>query len=198
MIKCGNCGANKYKHVSKRTLKDGSIRQYPKLRCSSYTTEPCGAPVYDPDEMYGALAETVLDQLGDFEVVHRQYARGAENLARVNELQASIRHYMEGLTPGGAFAVGGFIQRQAEEALQKFGVELGKIDPESTKDRWTYKSMGVTYRDHWKKLGTDQMEKDLLRAGISFVVYPEHCDLLIPDDVKSRLVVKKDYFEKKL
>jgi DNA invertase Pin-like site-specific DNA recombinase len=198
VIKCGNCGANMYKHVSKRKRPDGSERLYPKLRCSSYTKEPCGAPVFDPEEMYGALADTVLDQLGDFEVVHREYARGAENLARVNELQASIKHYMDGLAPGGSFAVGGFIQKQAQEALQKLGAELETIDPETTQDRWHYKTMGVTYREHWSKVGTDQMEKDLVRGGITFLVYRDHCDLLIPDDVKQRLVVKDDYFKKKL
>jgi DNA invertase Pin-like site-specific DNA recombinase len=198
VIKCGICGANMYKHVSKKKRADGSERAYPKLRCSSYTKEPCGAPVFDPDEMYGALADTVLDQLGDFEVVHREYARGAENLARVNELQASIKHYMDGLAPGGSFAVGGFIQKQAQEALQKLGAELETIDPETTQDRWHYKTMGVTYREHWSKVGTDQMEKDLVRGGITFLVYRDHCDLLIPDDVKQRLVVKDDYFKKKL
>ncbi|MGW1234675.1 recombinase family protein [Streptomyces californicus] len=198
VIKCGTCDANMYKHISTKKRTNGTVKLYPKLRCSSYTREPCGAPVFDPDEMYGALADTVLGQLGDFEVIHREYARGAENLARVTELQASITHYMDGLAPGGVFAVGGFIQEQAKEALQKLGAELEKIDPDSTKDRWTYRSMGVTYRQHWATLGTDQMEKDLLRAGITFVVHQEYCDLLIPDDVKSRLVVKDDYFKKKL
>ncbi|MFI6685343.1 recombinase family protein [Streptomyces sp. NPDC050485] len=198
VIKCGNCLANMYKHVSTKQRKNGEVRRYPKLRCSTYTTEPCGAPVFDPDVMYTALSDTALDQLGDYEVVHREYAMGAENLARVTELQASIKHYMDGLAPGGTFSVGGFIQKQAEETLQSLGVELQQIDPESTKDRWTYTSMGVTYREHWTRLGTEQIEKDLLRAGITFVVHPDHCDLLIPDDVKSRLVIRKDYFEKKL
>ncbi|QKW48846.1 recombinase family protein [Streptomyces buecherae] len=198
VIKCGVCGANMYKHVTAKKRKDGSVRRHARLRCSSYTKEPCGAPTYDPDEMYGALAGTALDQLGGFEVVHRAYARGAENLARATELQASIKHYMDGLAPGGSFAVGGFIQKQAQEALQKLGAELEAIDPESTKDRWIYKSLGLTYSQHWSQLGADQMEKDLLRAGITFVVHQEQCDLLIPDDVKSRLIVKDDYFKKKL
>jgi hypothetical protein len=94
--------------------------------------------------------------------------------------------------------VGGFIQKQAQEALQKLGAELETIDPETTQDRWHYKTMGVTYRKHWSKVGTDQMEKDLVRGGITFLVYRDHCDLLIPDDVKQRLVVKDDYFKKKL
>ncbi|MEV6550465.1 recombinase family protein [Streptomyces sp. NPDC051597] len=198
VVLCGSCRANMYKHVSRKTLKDGSTRKYPKLRCSSYTTEPCGAPVFDPDEVYGALSAAALTELGDYEVVHREYARGAENLARVSELEASIKHYMDGLAPGGSFAVGGFIQKQAQEVLHQLGAELQTIDPETTKDRWTYKSMGVTYRQHWSELGTAQMEKDLLRAGITFLVYEDHADLLIPDDVKQRLVVRDDYFKKRL
>ncbi|WP_344961218.1 recombinase family protein [Streptomyces thioluteus] len=195
VIQCGNCQANIYKHVTKKKRKDGTTRSTSRLRCSSYTKEPCGAPSFDPDEMYGALADTVLDELGDYEVIHREYARGAENLARVTELQGSIKHYMDGLVPGGAFAVGGFIQKQAEEALQKLGAELSGIDPESTQDSWHYRSIGVTYREHWSNLGIDQMEKDLLRGGITFLVHTDHCDLLIPDDVKQRLVVKDDYFK---
>ncbi|MGW5115003.1 recombinase family protein [Streptomyces noursei] len=198
VILCGNCGANMYKHVTKRKRKDGSTRTNARLRCSTYTTEPCGAPTFNPDEMYGALADTVLDQLGHYEVIHREYARGAENLARVTDLKASVKHYMDGLAPGGSFSVGGFIQKQAEEALQKFGAELESIDPESTQDRWRYRPMGVTYSEHWSKLGTDQMEKDLLRGGITFLVHGGQCELLIPDDVKQRLVVKDDYFKKKL
>ncbi len=192
MIKRGVCGTNMYKHVTAKKRKDGSVRRHARLRCSSYTKEPYGAPTYDPDEMYGALAGTALDQLGGFEVVHRAYARGAENLARATELQASIKHYMDGLAPGSSFAVG------AQETLQKLGAELGSIAPESTKDRWIYKPLGLTYSQHWSQLGADQMEKELLRAGITFVVHQEQCDLLIPDDVKSRLIVKDDYFKKKL
>jgi hypothetical protein len=197
VIKCGHCGANMYQHVSYKNLKAGR-KEYRKLRCSSYTKGPCGGPVFDAEPAYASLSATVLDQLGDYEVVHREYARGAENLARVTELQASIQHYMEGLAPGGMYHQAGFLTKQATETLQSLGAELESIDPESTKDRWTYKSKGVTYRDHWASLGVAQMEEDLRRAGITFVVHPDHADLLIPDDVKQRLAVKDDYFKKKL
>ncbi|MFG3582598.1 recombinase family protein [Streptomyces sp. NPDC047990] len=197
VIKCGHCLANMYKHVSYKNLKSGR-RHYLKLRCSTYTTEPCGGPTFDSEPTYAALSATALDQLGDFEVVHREYARGAENLARVTELQASIQHYMEGLAPGGMYHQAGFLTRQATETLASLSAELEAIDPESTKDRWTYQSKGVTYREHWEALGLAQMEQDLLRAGITFVVYPDRAELLIPDDVKQRLAVKDDYFKKKL
>jgi hypothetical protein len=186
------------KHVSTKKRANGEVRLYPKLRCLSYTKQPCGGPVFDADEIYGALSETVLEQLGDYEVVHRQYARGAENLARVNELRASIEHYMTGLAPGGVFHVGGFIQKQAEEALRKFGAELESIDPETTRDRWNYYTKGLTYREHWNAHGVPQMEEDLVRAGITFLVYRDHAELLIPEDVKQRLVVKEEYFRKRV
>ncbi|MEU8948744.1 recombinase family protein [Streptomyces sp. NPDC048489] len=197
VVKHGHCGANMYRHVSYKDLKSGR-REYVKLRCSSYTKEPCGGPVFDAEPVYAALAATALDQLGAYEVVHREYARGAESLARVTELQASIRHYMEGLAPGGMYAGGGFMTRQASETVQSLSAELETIDPESTVDRWTYVSKGVTYREHWESLGVVQMEEDLRRAGITFVVYPDRAELLIPDDVKDRLAIREDYFKNKL
>lgn len=198
VVKCGVCETNMVKHISTKKRANGEVRRYPKLRCSSYTRQPCGGPVFDADEIYGALSDTVLEQLGDYEVVHRQYTRGAENLARVNELRASIQHYMTGLAPGGTFHVGGFIQKQAEEALQKLGAELESIDPETTQDRWNYYSKGLTYREHWNTLGVAQMEEDLVRAGITFLVHRDRAELLIPEDVKQRLVIKDDYFNKRV
>ncbi|MCZ4119006.1 recombinase family protein [Streptomyces sp. H39-S7] len=199
VVKHGHCGENMYKHTTRKKRKSGKIDVYNTLRCSSYTREPCGGPTHpDADAVYASLADTVLEQLGDYEVIHRQYTRGAENLARVSDLEASIKHYMDGLEPGGSFAVGGFIQRQATETLQQLGAELSAIDPDTTQDRWEYKSKGVTYGEHWATMGMDQMEDDLVRAGITFVVYAEHADLLIPDDVKTRLVVRDDYFKKRL
>lgn len=199
VIKCGHCGENMYKHRTTKTLTSGAVREYFKLRCSSYTKKPCGGPAFpDSDSYYAALSDTVLEQLGDFEVVHREYSRGSENLARVTELKASIEHYMKGLAPGGQFSGGGFIQEAAQKTLQQLGEELNSIDPESTQDRWEYKSKGLTYREHWTRLGVGQMEEDLRRAGITFVVYKDRAELLIPDDVKQRLVVKEDYFKKSL
>ncbi|MFD8088939.1 recombinase family protein [Streptomyces malaysiensis] len=199
VIKCGKCGENMYQHVVKRKRQDGSVYTNDALRCASKTKDDCGGPRFPKSELtYSALTDTVLEQIGDYEVVHRQYSRGAENLARVTELQASIKHYMEGLEPGGMYADAGFMTKQATETLKKMGAELAAIDPETTEDRWEYKSKGVTYREHWSSVGLKQMEEDLVRAGITFVLYEGRAELLIPDDVKQRLVMKDDYFKKKL
>jgi hypothetical protein len=103
---------------------------------------------------------------------------------------------MRELEPGGQFKVGGFIEKQAMDTLNALGNELSKIDPETTEDRWTYESKGVTYRRHWETEGEDQMEEDLRRAGITFVIHQDHADLNIPEDVKERLVVRDDFFKK--
>jgi DNA invertase Pin-like site-specific DNA recombinase len=199
VIKCGNCGENVYKHTTKKKRKSGVTRVYHNLRCSSYTKVPCGASSFpDADGIYADLADTVLEQIGDYEVVHREYSRGAESLTRVTELQESIKHYMTGLAPGGMYHNAGFMTKQAMETLQQLSAELATIAPEATEDRWVYKTRGVTYREHWNALGVAQMGEDLLRAGIVFVLHEDHADLLIPDDVKQRLVVKDDYFMKKL
>jgi hypothetical protein len=50
---------------------------------------------------------------------------------------------MDGLAPGGAFAVGGFVREQAEEMFQDLSGELKKSDPEKIKDRWMCKPMAV-------------------------------------------------------
>ncbi|WP_405997381.1 recombinase family protein [Streptomyces sp. NBC_00829] len=199
VVKCGVCGENMYKHTSKKKLASGETRVYHSLRCASYTKTPCGGPSHpDCDSIYAALSDTVLEQIGDYEVVHRQYSRGAENLARVTELQESIKHYMSGLAPNGMYHNAGFITKQAQESLQNLNAELATIAPETTEDRWEYKSKGVTYQQQWAARGVAQMEEDLLRAGITFVVHEDRAELLIPDDVRKRLVVKEDYFARKL
>ncbi|ARX87914.1 hypothetical protein SMD44_07399 [Streptomyces alboflavus] len=199
VVKCGTCGDNMYKHVTKKKRKSGKVAMYSAIRCASRTKTPCGGPSFPrADDIYGALSDTVLDQIGDYAVVHREYSRGAETLARTTELKESIKHYMSGLAPGGIYHDSGYVTKQAEETLQKLNAELGTIDPDSTVDRWTYNSKGVTYRQHWSSLGVQQMEEDLVRAGITFVLHEGHADLLIPEDVKKRLVVKKDYFKKKI
>lgn len=198
IIKCGTCGRNYYDTEKSWVRASGEVMREARLRCASFANGGvCGAPVIpDPKKLYATLRRTVLEELGDFEVVYRTYARGSENLARKVELEASIQHYMSELEPGGQFKVGGFIEKQAMETLNALGNELSKIDPETTEDRWTYESKGVTYRRHWEVEGEDQMEEDLRRTGITFVIHQDHADLNIPEDVKERLVVRDDFFKK--
>jgi DNA invertase Pin-like site-specific DNA recombinase len=198
IIVCGTCGRNYYDTEKTWARVSGEVMRESRLRCASFANGGvCGAPVIpDPKKLYATLRKTVLEELGDFEVVYRTYARGSENLARKVELEASIQHYMRELEPGGQFKVGGFIEKQAMDTLNALGNELSKIDPETTEDRWTYESKGVTYRRHWETEGEDQMEEDLRRTGITFVIHQDHADLNIPEDVKERLVVRDDFFKK--
>ncbi|OKH95438.1 recombinase family protein [Streptomyces uncialis] len=202
VIKCGFCGAveNMYQHITKKKRKDGTYRiSGNKMRCQSATKLGiCGGPTFDPEDTYGALTSTVLDQIGAMEVIHREYARGSENLMKKKELEASIKYHMKELAPGGSYSVGGFIESEARRTLASIGDQLSRIDPVSLEDRWIYASKGVTYQQHWEREGLHQMESDLIRAGITFVMYEDRAELLIPEDVKQRLVVKDDYFKKRV
>ncbi|KPI24590.1 Resolvase domain-containing protein [Actinobacteria bacterium OV320] len=198
IMKCGRCGSNWYLSQKTWTLRDGTKKTEPRLRCASFVGgNACGmAAFHEPDKVFSLVKDTILEDIGDYEVVHREYAKGSENLARKLELEASISHYMKELEPGGRFKVGGFIERQAMETLTSINNELEQIDPDSVEDRWIYESKGMTYRAHWETEGRVKMEEDLRRAGITFVIQEDgYGDLLIPEDVKERLIVRRDYFQ---
>ncbi|QNE73952.1 hypothetical protein F0344_04450 [Streptomyces finlayi] len=197
-IKCGRCGKNWYDTSKTWKRVSGEVVNTNRLRCSSYLTGACGMKALnEPEKIYTLLKDTVLDEIGDYQVVHRKYARGDDNLARKLQLEEQISHYMTSLEPGGAYRDGGFIESRAKETLASLGRELASIDPESVEDRWTYETQGVTYRQHWENHGVEQMEEDLIRSGITFVIYEDHADLNVPHDIKERLVVRGDFFEKK-
>ena len=199
IIKCGRCGCNWYDTQKTWTRASGEVIRTSRLRCASYLERSCGAKaINEPSKIYDLLRDTVLEEIGDQEVVHREYARGSENLTRKLHLEEQISHYMRELEPGGSFTMGGFIEDRARETLNSLGRELAEIDPESTEDRWIYESKGVTYRQHWESRGPDQMEDDLKRGGITFVLYDDYAELSVPEDVKERLVVRSDFFERKL
>jgi DNA-binding HxlR family transcriptional regulator len=94
--------------------------------------------------------------------------------------------------------VGGVSEKKAVATLQSLGQQLSEIDPESTQDRWVYETQGVTYRQHWEEKGQQQMEEDLRRGDITFVLYEGYTDLKIPEDVRERLVVRPNFFHRKL
>lgn len=198
ILKCGRCGGNWYLSQKSWTLRDGTKKTEPRLRCSSFVSgHACGMPAFhEPSKVFSLIKDTILEDIGDYEVVHREYAKGSENLARKTELETSIKHYMKELEPGGRFHGTGFMEQQAMETLTGLNNELKQIDPDSVSDRWVYESKGMTYRAHWDTEGRIKMENDLRRAGITFVIQEDgYGDLLIPEDVKERLVVRKDYFQ---
>lgn len=199
VIKHGPCGENVYEQQKTWKTVDGTKKKKMSLRCRAISEgRHCpGGEFTNPANIYGSLKSTVLAELGHYEVVHRTYARGTESLARKVELETSIRHYLSGLEPGGRFAVGGFVERQAMETLNALNAELETIDPDSTTDRWIYESKGASYASHWETEGIEAMEKDLLRAGITFILYDGYAELKIPEDIQDRLVVKTNHFEEK-
>jgi len=197
VIVCFSCGGN----YTKRTNQNRG-KKYFYLRCRA-----CNSAGENPEQIYGALVSTVLEELGDHPVEYREYARGEETRKRLREVEAGIEHYMTGLAPGGRFAVGGFVQETAEKTFNALLAEMAAIDPESTKDRWVLTHGGKTYRDQWETGGMEEMTKDLLRAGIKFCIRRETVkgpdgedteqtigELLIPEDVKERLAIREDQF----
>lgn len=190
VIVCRNCKTN----YTVRTSTSRGVR-YKYLRC-----RVCGGKGADPQELYTALVDAVLEELGDHAVEYREYARGAEMRDQLRQLEASIKYYMEGLAPGGRFHRGGFVKETAEETLQSLLKQMDDIDPESAKDRWVLVHGGRTYRQQWEAGGMEGMSHDLIRAGIKFEVgYNEsnelEADLLIPEDVRERLVIREDAFK---
>ncbi len=162
----------------------------------------------DPNPVYERMVLDVLTVLGDVEVQVREYARGAEARAKVKELEESIKYYMEGLEPGGRYSRSQFTRDQAEDSLDRLITELNTIGPETTEDRWVNVANGMTFRQHWEEGGMEAMTADLNRVGVKCEVtrtrIPDqkepqvHLRLLIPADVKNRLILREDDFASKL
>ncbi len=175
---------------------------YQYLRCRNCKSGGLGAP--DPERIYERLVEDVLKVLGDFPVQVRQYAEGTEARKEIKRLQDSIALYMKELEPGGRYTKTRFTKEQAEATLDKLIGELESIDPETAKDRWVNVHGGKTFREHWQEGGMEAMSADLYRVGIRCEIartkVPKvrapkvHLRLLIPKDVRERLVIREDDF----
>ncbi|WJN62830.1 serine integrase [Streptomyces phage phiScoe2] len=197
VLKCVDCMTNMTVHHTRN--KHG---EYAYLRCQSCQSGGLGAP--HPQAVYDALVARVLDSIGDLPVMRREYARGEETRKEVARLEASIAYYMTGLEPGGRYTKTRFTQEQAEQTLDKLIAELEAIDPETTQDRWTEVAHGMTFREHWEQGGIDAMASDLVRVGVVCTVkrtkIPKvrapkvELNLVIPEDVRDRLLVREDSF----
>ncbi|MFG2226009.1 recombinase family protein [Streptomyces sp. NPDC048644] len=197
VIKHETCANNINETNSYKTLSTGEEREYRYLRCPR-CRKP-GFVIPDPEDTYRSLAQAVFGELGDYEVIRREYARGEENRRERKRLEESIAYYMTGLEPGGRFDKAGFIREKAESTLDSLMTDLAKIDPESIKDRWIYQSAGKTYRQHWEAGGIEAMEQDLLSAGITFELGRDAGGevvgkLVIPHDVKKKLIKMGDHW----
>ncbi|MFJ4032240.1 recombinase family protein [Streptomyces griseoluteus] len=194
---CHDCSSNM---IVQRTRVSG--RSYLYLRCGKCKAGGHGAP--NPDEIYGKLVDDVLRVLGDEPVMTREYRQGADARKELQRLEQSISYYMTGLEPGGRFTKTRFTQEKAEKTLDDLIKQLEAIDPESTKDRWVAVHNGKTFRQHWEEGGIDAMAADLLRVGVKCVIKRSkvkgvraphiHMKLMIPKDVRDRLIMKEDDF----
>jgi DNA-directed RNA polymerase subunit RPC12/RpoP len=197
VLKCVECGTNMIVHHTRN--KHG---EYAYLRCQGCKSGGLGSP--HPQDVYDALVQRVLDSIGDLPVMKREYARGEESRKEVQRLEETIAVYMSGLEPGGRYTKTRFTQEQAERTLDKLIAELGAIDPDTTKDRWTEVAGGKTFREHWEEGGIDAMTHDLLRVGVVCEVSREKIPkvraprvqlrLIIPEDVRDRLLLREDSF----
>ncbi|MDT6985885.1 recombinase family protein [Streptomyces lusitanus] len=179
-----------------------SGRSYQYLRCGRCKAGGPGAP--HPDDIYAQLVAKVLRVLGDEPVMTREYRQGAAARAERQRLEQSIGYYMTGLAPGGPFTTTPFTRERAERTLADLIKQLESVDPASTQDRWVAVHNGKTFREHWEEGGMEAMATDLLRVGVRCVVKRTkvqgvraphvHLTLVIPDDVRSRLLLKRDDF----
>lgn len=194
---CHDCSSNM---TVQRTRVSG--RSYLYLRCGKCKAGGHGAP--NPDEIYGQLVDDVLRVLGDEPVMTREYRQGVDSRKELQPLEQSIGYYMTGLEPGGRFTKTRFTQEKAEKTLDDLIKQLESVDPESTKDRWVAVHNGKTFRQHWEEGGIEAMSADLLRVGVKCVIKRSkvekvraphiHMKLLIPKDVRDRLIMKEDDF----
>ncbi|MEV7000599.1 recombinase family protein [Streptomyces sp. NPDC093982] len=194
---CNDCGSNMT--VQNNRVKD---RAYSYLRCGKCKAGGHGAP--NPDEIYGKLVDDVLRVLGDEPVMTREYRQGAEARKEQQRLEQSISYYMTGLEPGGRFTKTRFTKEQAEKTLDDLIKQLEAVDPESTKDRWVAVHNGKSFRAHWEEGGMEAMAADLLRVGVKCKITRTkvkgvraphiHMKLMIPKDVRDRLILKEDDF----
>jgi hypothetical protein len=194
---CGDCGTNMT--VQKTTKRSGEYRY---LRCRACPSGGYGAP--NPDEIYSKLVDEVLAALGHEPVQVREYAPGAAARQEMKELKDSIAYYMKELAPGGRFTKTRFTQERAGETLDDLIDQLATIDLETTKDRWVNVPNGNTFRSRWEECGVEALAADLLRGGVKCEIKrtkvkgvraPEvDMRLVIPTDVRERLIIKQDPF----
>ncbi|MGW3816615.1 hypothetical protein [Streptomyces sp. NPDC005046] len=185
--------------VEKTTTKG---RPYAYLRCSKCKASGRGAP--NPDEIYSKLVDDVLKVLGDEPVMTREYRQGAEARKEQERLEQSVRYYMSGLEPEGRFTKTRFTKEQAEKTLDGLIRQLNELDPDSTQDRWVAVHNGKSFRTRWQEGGMEAMSADLFRVGVKCkikrarvqgVPAPHiHMKLMIPKDVRDRLILKEDDF----
>ncbi|MGV9253362.1 recombinase family protein [Streptomyces sp. NPDC003697] len=194
---CHDCGSN-------MTVQQNRVngRSYSYLRCGKCKAGGHGAP--NPDEIYSKLVDDVLRVLGDEPVMTREYRQGAEARKELQRLEQSISYYMTGLEPEGRFTKTRFTKEQAEKTMDDLIKQLEAIDPESTKDRWVAVHNGKTFRSRWQEGGMEAMAADLLRVGVKCVITRTkvkgvraphiRMKIVIPKDVRKRLILKEDDF----
>ena len=194
---CHDCKTHMTNHTS-----TNRIGTYSYLRCQGCKSGGYGIP--NAEMVYGRLVLDVLEAIGDFPVQVREYAKGADARKEAKRLEESISQYMKDLEPGGRYTKTSFTRERAQATLDRLITELAAIDPATTQDRWVNVHNGKTFREQWEEGGIDAMAADLFRVGIRCEVTrtkvpkqraPEvHLRLLIPKDVRERLVIKEDDF----
>ncbi|WP_108999408.1 recombinase family protein [Streptomyces rishiriensis] len=194
---CDDCRSNM---TVQKTSHKG--RSYEYLRCGKCKGGGHGAP--NPEHIYGQLVGDVLKVLGEEPVMTREYRQGAEARKEQKRLEESVSYYMTGLEPGGRFTKTRFTREQAEKTMDDLIKQLEAIDPESTQDRWVAVHNGKSFRERWEEGGMEAMGADLHRVGVKCTIKRTKVQgvraphirmkLMIPRDVRDRLILKEDDF----
>ncbi|PPS69037.1 hypothetical protein BV882_29835 [Streptomyces sp. 46] len=189
VILCGYCKGKMRMHVSRRETKNGR-KEYPKFRCVSprlvggRTRYGCEDQVsWDPGRLLVALEHRFLEEFGDTEAEERIYVVGEDHETRMREIEQFVPVIMADMEPGRRYGTA-LMRPRAEKMLDKLNAEYEALSKAPTGDRWEYRSLGKTWRQHWKTARLPELEKLMRKNGVQFLCYPESFELFIPERLK--------------
>ncbi|MFI9202604.1 recombinase family protein [Streptomyces sp. NPDC053048] len=164
-----------------------------------------GKPMPHAEEIYSEVVRQILEKIGGYEVEERIYYKADKIREEAKLLHEQVSYYVSGLEPGGLLTRTEPIKLMSEERLKTLMMKLENLPPEALKDRWEVRGTGRSYAEEYKKRGVEGLEEALERGGVKIHLHREYgadrsekiirMKVLIPKDIRSRLVIKPNPFE---
>ncbi|MFF4529267.1 recombinase family protein [Streptomyces sp. NPDC001407] len=171
------------------------------LRCTGCKKKP----MPKAEEIYAEVIKRTLAAIGTWEVQERIYYKADKIREEAKLLQEQVAYYVSGLEPGGLLTRTEPIKVMSEERLNTLMMKLENLPPEALRDRWEVKGTGRTYSEEYAERGIEGLEEALERGGIKVHLHREYganrnekiikMKVLLPKDLRSRLVIKPNPFE---
>ncbi|WP_371630222.1 recombinase family protein [Streptomyces sp. NBC_00341] len=188
VVRCGYCKGKMRLHVSRKERKDGSRAEYPKYRCVSprmadgRTRYGCAEQIpWEPGRLLAAFEHHLMGQFGDRDVEERIYVVGEDIEGRMAEIQELASRIMADMEPGRRYSTA-LMQPQAEKMLDKLNIEYEALRQMPTGDRWEYRSLGRTWRQHWdESANVADLGALMRRNGVQFLCYKDSFELVFPE-----------------